>query len=351
MLNGKHILIANMPGIGDLLMLTPVLRRLKELYPRCVLSVVSYAGNLPLVERLPYVDAVYGIEKGKFLGRFRPAAHFFSQDWCIFTTWNPQLAILARLFRVPHRAGVCKAGKEMRMGFQRILPPDIWDSKDGEFKAAFLARQVFSAIGIQDTIDEACDISKPSAEEKTFVTAMLAAKGVDVGHGYAVIAPFAKTARSLPLSLINSAVDYIYEKYDIPCVVVNGVRAKETEVLLDQISVGRLFDFSGETNLMELAALLQGAKLALATDSGPMHMACALGTPTVAVFSTGNWRQWAPKRNCHLITLDLLCSPCERETAERCPTQKCIRGITMDMLTKELDDCMRLSVEKSSFWG
>ncbi len=65
MLNGQHILIENTPGIGDLLMLTPVLRRLKQLFPHCVLSVVSYAGNLPLVERLPYVDAVYGIEKGK----------------------------------------------------------------------------------------------------------------------------------------------------------------------------------------------------------------------------------------------------------------------------------------------
>lgn len=343
MLNGKHILIANTPGIGDLLMLTPVLRRLKELYPRCVLSVVSYAGNLPLVERLPYVDAVYGIEKGKFLGRFRPAVHFLSQDWCIFTTWNPQLAILARFFCVPHRAGVCRAGKESLMGFQHILPPDIWDAKDGESKAAFLARQVFGAIGIQEMIDEACDISAPSAKEQETVMAMLAAKGLDVARGYAVIAPFAKTARSLPVSLIGSVVDYIFETYGIPCIMVNGIRVKTSQDLLNRISMGRLFDVSGETNLMELAAVLQGAKLAVVTDSGPMHMACALGTPTVAVFSTGNWRQWAPKKNCHLVTLDLSCSPCEKETAEICQTQQCIRDITMDMLIEKLDVCMKSS--------
>lgn len=343
MLNGKHILIANTPGIGDLLMLTPALRRLKELYPRCVLSVVSYAGNLPLVKRLPYVDAVYGIEKGKFLGRFRPAAHFFSQDWCIFTTWNPQLAILARLFRVPHRAGVCRAGKESCMGFHRILPSDIWDAKDGESKAAFLARQVFGAIGIREKIDEACDISAPSAGEKAAVMKLLAAKGLDIGCGYAVIAPFAKTARSLPVSLIGSAVDYIFETYGIPCVMVHGTRVEAAQALSDRIAVRRLFDVSGETNLMELAAVLQGAKVALATDSGPMHMACALGTPTVAVFSTGNWRQWAPKKNCHLVTLDLSCSPCEKETAEICQTQQCIRDITMDMLIEKLDVCMKSS--------
>ena len=81
----------------------------------------------------------------------------------------------------------------------------------------------------------------------------------------------------------------------------------------------------------------------LTTDSGPMHMACALRTPTVAVFSTGNWRQWAPKKNCHLVTLDLSCSPCEKETAEICQTQQCIRDITMDMLIEKLDVCMKSS--------
>lgn len=108
MLNGKRILIANTPGLGDLIMLTPSLRVLKAMYPRCVLSVVSYEKNLPVVERLPYVDKTYGIVKGKFLGRFRPAVHFGSQDYVIFTTWQPQLAVLAWLLGVPYRAGVYK---------------------------------------------------------------------------------------------------------------------------------------------------------------------------------------------------------------------------------------------------
>lgn len=343
MLNGQRILIENTPGLGDLLMLTPTLRRLKEMYPRCRLSVVSYGGNLSLVERLPYVDAVYGIWKGKLLGRFRPVAHFWGQDWCIFTTWNPQLAFFARLLGVPHRAGVCKPGREAETGFHYILPPDHWDAKDGEFKAAFLARQIFGALGIDDTIDEACDMSAPSAEEKQTVAKILTAKGLPVDCRYAVIAPFAKTACDLPVSLICSAVNYIYEKYDIPCIIVNGTRTETAKSLLERIVPGRLFDVSGETNIMELAAVLQDATMVLATDSGPMHMACALGTPTVAVFSSGNWRQWAPRKNCRVVTLDLPCSPCKRETAETCRTQECIKNITMNMLKNELDNCMQSS--------
>ena len=138
-------------------------------------------------------------------------------------------------------------------------------------------------------------------------------------------------------------MNYIYEKYDIPCIIVNGTRTETAKSLLERIVPGRLFDVSGETNIMELAAVLQDATMVLATDSGPMHMACALGTPTVAVFSSGNWRQWAPRKNCRVVTLDLPCSPCKRETAETCRTQECIKNITMNMLKNELDNCMQSS--------
>ena len=63
-LNGKYLLIENCPGIGDLIMCTPALRRLKEIFPHCILTIVSYENNLPIVSRLPYVDYVCGIKKG-----------------------------------------------------------------------------------------------------------------------------------------------------------------------------------------------------------------------------------------------------------------------------------------------
>ena len=343
MLNGQRILIENTPGLGDLLMLTPTLRRLKEMYPRCQLSVVSYGGNLSLVERLPYVDAAYGIWKGKLLGRFRPAAHFLGQDWCIFTTWNPQLAFFARLLGVPHRAGVCKPGREAENGFHYILPSDNWDAKDGEFKAAFLARQIFGALDIEADIDEVCDVSLPLEEERIRIKTLLAGKGCDPARGYVVIAPFANTERSLPMRLVEKAARYIHGQYGISSVLVHGVGVKELDELCGRLPKGIIYNLAGETTLMEMTALLQGARMVLATDSGPMHIACALGTATIAIFSSGNWRRYAPRKNCRVVTLDLPCSPCKRETAETCRTQECIKNITMNMLKNELDNCMQSS--------
>ncbi len=339
MLSGKHLLIENCPGLGDLVMLTPALRKIKELYPDCVLSVVSYANNLPLVDRLPYVDYVYAIEKGKFLGHFRPARAFPKQDYVIFTTWQPQLARMAWLMRVPNRAGVTKGNGQGKNLFTVELPRDNF--KDVEFKADFLARQIGKGLGIDINVDAACDVSSPAETEIDEIKSILSRAGKDVSKPFAVLAPFAKTARNIPVPLIIETVRYFREEYDLDCVITHSEHMKEIDEVRRELGDKGLYDISGKTNLMEMVALFKLASVAVVTDSGPMHVSCALGTETVSVFSSGNHRQWDPRCHSHLITLDCDCSPCSKETAEMCSTQKCINGITPEMMKNKIDEVMK----------
>lgn len=343
MLSGKHILIENCPGLGDLVMLTPALRKIKELYPDCVLSVVSYANNLPLVDRLPYVDHVYAIEKGKFLGHFRPARAFPEQDYVIFTTWQPQLARMAWLMRVPNRAGVTKENGRGKGLFTIELPRD--DFCGTEQRALFLAKQITVGLGIDLNVDGSCDVSLPSKTEVDRIKQLLKDMGKDISRPFAVLAPFAKTARNIPVSLIIETVRYFREKYDLDCVITHSEHMKEIDEVRIALGTEGLYDISGKTNLMEMAALFKLASVAVVTDSGPMHVSCALGTETVSVFSSGNHRQWNPMCHSHLITLDCECSPCTRETAEKCSSQKCILGITPEMIEKKIDEVMHAGIE------
>jgi ADP-heptose:LPS heptosyltransferase len=52
---------------------------------------------------------------------------------------------------------------------------------------------------------------------------------------------------------------------------------------------------AGCTDLLELAAVLEGAQVVVTTDSGPMHMAAAVGTPTVALFGPGDPQRFGPR--------------------------------------------------------
>ncbi len=338
MLSGKHILVENCPGLGDLVMVTPALRKIKELYPDCILSVVSYANNLPLVNRLPYVDHVYAIEKGKFLGHFRPVVAFPEQDYVIFTTWQPQLARMAWLMRVPNRAGVTKENGRGRNLFTVELPEN--DFRAHEHRADFLGRQIGAGLGINLSVDDACGVSEPSESEMDSVRQTLTNEGKDLSRPFVVFAPFAKSEKSIPTPLLLETVRYVKEKYDLDCVFSHTEHMPAFDEIRKKLGSEYIYDVSGKMKLMELVALMKSARTVIATDSGPMHISCAMGTETVAVFSSGNHRRWTPKCHSHLVTLDCDCSPCDGETSRRCASQKCILDITPGMVKEKIDEAM-----------
>ncbi len=332
MLNGKHILIENCPGMGDLIMCTPAFKRLKELYPECVLSVVSYAHNLDIIRGLPYIDHVYGIAKGKFLGHFRPALHFCKQDYVIFTSWQPQLARMAQLLRVPHRAGVCKEKYRGTGLFHQELP--MHDFRDTKYRADFITEQISLALGVDLSNDGFCEVASPDEDSRKKVAALLESKGISKGKQYVVIAPFAKTERSIPEELLMEIIRHITERLGLLCIILHS---QKTSVTNKCISIANVYDLSGETDVKEMTAVLAGALFTISVDSGPMHVSAALGTPTISIFSSGNHRAWNPRRNSILLTLDKACSPCNRERAERCDAKECILGIDFCMIKLLID--------------
>ena len=336
MLNGKHILIENCPGMGDLIMCTPAFKRLKELYPDCVLSVVSYAHNLDIIAGLPYIDHVYGIAKGKFLGHFRPALHFRKQDYVIFTSWQPQLARIAQLLRVPHRAGVCKEKYRGTGLLHQELP--MHDFRDTKYRADFITEQISLALGVDLSNDGVCEVAQPDKESRRKIEQLLEAKGGDRKSQYAVIAPFAKTERSIPESLLLEMIRYITDSCGLLCIIIHS---QKTSVTKTCTSIANVYDLSGETDINGMSAILAGAVFTVAVDSGPMHVSAALGTPTISIFSSGNHRAWNPRRNCSLVTLDKECSPCNRETAEACVHKDCINSLNFDMVKSYIEELQK----------
>ncbi|MBN1848273.1 MAG: lipopolysaccharide heptosyltransferase II [Deltaproteobacteria bacterium] len=90
----------------------------------------------------------------------------------------------------------------------------------------------------------------------------------------------------------------------------------------------RAIDLTGETTLKELACLYAKCDLLITTDSGPMHMAAAMGCPTVALFGpTAPWRT-GPYGKGHVVIRDeIKCSPCFKK---KCDHMTCMKNITVD---------------------
>ena len=91
---------------------------------------------------------------------------------------------------------------------------------------------------------------------------------------------------------------------------------------------GSPINLAGKTSLKELACLYSECRLLITTDTGPMHMAAAMGCPVVALFGpTAPWRTGPYGRGHRVIREDMDCSPCFRK---RCSHIRCMKGITVE---------------------
>lgn len=88
-----------------------------------------------------------------------------------------------------------------------------------------------------------------------------------------------------PISHFATLSDLIHERWGIPIVVTGSAHDQPlTDAFLKQVQKAKVLALTGRTTLEELAALYQTAQFVISGDSGPMHIASAVGTPVVALF-------------------------------------------------------------------
>lgn len=97
----------------------------------------------------------------------------------------------------------------------------------------------------------------------------------------------------------------------------------------------RALDLTGTTDLPTLASVMRLARVVVSTDSGPLHVAVAVGTPVVALFGpTAPWRT-GPYGEAHsVVRVPMQCSPCFRR---RCARRACMRSITPSDVIREVE--------------
>ncbi|MBM2828949.1 MAG: ADP-heptose--LPS heptosyltransferase, partial [Actinobacteria bacterium] len=90
-------------------------------------------------------------------------------------------------------------------------------------------------------------------------------------------------------------------------------------------------NLAGRTSVRELMALLSRCAFLVTNDSGPMHIAAALGVPLVAIFGPTDWRTTAPwTENAKVMRVDVDCAPCRLRECDR--GHECMLGVTSEMV-------------------
>ncbi len=119
-------------------------------------------------------------------------------------------------------------------------------------------------------------------------------------------------------------------------IIISGSKEEKnlTRELKEMIGKKGVFDFGGETNLRELAAVYEFSDLVVSNDTGSMHLACAVGANVVAIFGPSNPYRYGPigEKN-FVVHSDIECFPCKKEA--KCKINfECMKRISIDDVLK-----------------
>lgn len=286
------ILIIRPGGIGDAVLLLPMLQRLSAIYPDATIDVLAERRNAEVFSWSPVVSAVWCYDRPlEFFGLIRRRRY----DLVIDTEqWYRLSAVVARLLSCSRSIGfgtnerrrmftdVCTYFQDMYEAemFLKLLEPLGADLGNGQDKLL-----LSHTLQVQPS---AIDTQKPFIVMS--IGASVAEKKWPAEH-FAEVARFCE-AEGFQVIVLGGPNDRVVGD----CIIKSMKYAQ---------------NLAGATSLTEVSVYIAGARLMISCDTGLLHIAQVLGVPTVALFGPTNQKKWNVQRpDAAVASLDAACSPC-----------------------------------------
>jgi lipopolysaccharide heptosyltransferase II len=327
--HARNVLCVRLDSIGDVLMTTPALRALRDSLPGCRITLLTspagaaLAGLVPEVDEVisfaaPWMKAPPGDERAA-LGQV--AGHGFDAA-AIFTVYS-QSALPAAHFC--YQAGIPLRLAHCRENPYHLLSDWVPESEPHEQVRHEVRRQLdlVGAVGCS-TGDLRLSFRVP-AQARANAAAMLA--GADRSRALVAVHPGASAAsRRYPPESFAAALDLLAAQ--TRCEIVFTGDASE-QALVEQVRGGMQApsrSLAGRLALAELGALIAEADLLVCNNTGPAHIASALGTPVVDLYALTNPQHTPWHVRSRVLFHDVPCRNCYKSA---CPNghHDCLRRV------------------------
>ena len=334
----QRVVVRGPNWLGDLVMAAPAIRAIGDAWPESVVAVAVPAGFAPIVPLLDPRTVAVPLEGRTGLRAVRAHASRLrdgNYDVAVLLTNSFGSALATRLAGIAERWGYRRDGRGALLT-RAIRPRKV--RRESTHHADYYAALV-EALGLPRPTLELQALLPAAARDEAL--ALLADKGWDTRTPLLACAPGAAygAAKQWPpryAAAVSAA--WLADGGVIALVGSTADRSASQAVLaaLPAPSAGTVFDLTGHTSLTALAGVLGLATRVLANDSGAMHLAAALGTPTVTVF--GPTREWAtsPLGPHRILTHEVWCRPC---MLRECPLDhRCMTGVPPERVIEALRD-------------
>lgn len=350
---GARILILRLRSIGDIILLTPTLRLLKEWRPDLRISVMVEARFRELLQGNPAVEEILipgeGVGVRGLVARLAVIRRLRSRGFslCVNLHGGPTSRFFARWSAVSGRVGFAHfRGK----GLYNILVPDARTIlNQPSLHTAEHQAAAFFYLGLPRTEIPRAQIFS-GVGQATWWDVKRAKLGIASGQPYAIIHPTAsyKTKEWAPEGFAKMG-EYFENKAGVVPIYSCGPGEAPVLDAVEKSAGGSVRRLEG-VSLAQFAAALAGARLFLGNDSGPAHMAAALARPVVVIFGSSSspiWGPWprpesgSPSR---VVQNPFDCNPCPGDRCYKFARPECILSVTFDQVKDAVEKVLAESL-------
>ena len=325
-----NILIIHTAFIGDIVLSTALVSKVKEKYPDSNIYYLTIPLGKEVLKNNPKIKEVIVYDKrgkdkgfGAFISFVRKIRNL-KIDVCLTPHRYLRSSVLSLL-----------SGAKIRVGYDIANLSFVFNKKIKYDKTKHEVEKLLSFI---DDDNKRFELEMyPSEKDMIKIDTLL--KNLSENKKIILIAPGSKWfTKKWPEEYFKILIQNLIKRDDLLIIITGGKEEKEIELNLDS----KVLDLRGEITLLELAELTKRASLVVSNDSAPIHITSAFPNtriigifgPTVKEFGFFPW-----SKNSKVFEINgLYCRPCAIHGGNSCPEKhfRCMKEITPDLIENEI---------------
>jgi heptosyltransferase-2 len=339
----RRVLVKEVNWLGDLVLSLPALRVLRAAFAGAALSVLVRQELAGFFDGIQWVDEVIpytlqaGIRGWGDQRRIIAAVRARRLDLAVIFPNSFRSALWAMLARVPYRAGYATDGRRCLLTHHTVPQVSAMKGHQSQYWLSMVSGTLGIPPALPDSLPYRVEVSPQTvgrmrqwlASHRRNRNAPLIALSSAAAYG---------PAKEWPSIYYSRLIDLLSGHSGAECVLLGtAAERKKCEQLAAMSRMGAIVA-AGDTDVAELKALLSLCNGFAGNDSGAMHLAAALGIPSVGIFGSTNPARTGPVGpKATSIYHPVTCSPCLKRTC-RFGHYQCLRGIEPSEIASALTE-------------
>jgi heptosyltransferase-3 len=341
--NIHNILLIQLGDIGDVVLSYPCIRTLKENFPKAkiIVAVREKAGEL--IDDCPWATGGIFInnQKRKLYQEISYQKEFFYHlrkfrfDLAVDLRTGTRGAILALLSGARQRIG--RFADDGRLWRNRIFTHLVSPSNELNQYAAEHNINILSPLNLN--IKDRLPVLSVSHRRREMAMSLLRREKIPLGRPIVAVHPFSLwNYKEWGIKEFISLIDYIGRNYNYTVVITGSKEERNRAEVTVKRCKTAVFNLAGKTSIGTLPAVFEACNLFIGVDTAALHIAAAVGIPTIGIFGPSSPINWAPIGDQHTVVFkEMLCLPCRRKGCQDSETSRCLDELTFEEIKETVD--------------